>query len=351
MSEAAQINQPDHGPINVGIVGATGLVGSVMLDILSERDFPVGDLRLFASERSAGTPIEWRDREIIVENANTADFTGLDIALFSAGSDVSRALAPKVAEAGAYVIDNSSAWRKDSDVPLVVAEVNPETLDHMPKKIIANPNCSTMPVMVTMKPLHELAGLEKMIISTYQATSGLGQAGIDERHAQAWRPYVAREVEAQAASRLFPEPIVRNAIPLRGEPDKDEPRSTDEELKLRDESRKILNIANLAVSATCVSIDVDVGHGLSVEAVFRDPISPETAEAILAETPGLRLSDLPTPRRVARGDDILVGRIRQSGAHGEYGLSTWMTIDNVRKGAALNAVQLGELLVQRGYLN
>lgn len=331
--------------LNIGIIGATGLVGSVMLDILDERHFPVGNLRLFGSGRSAGMPINWQDRTLAIEASSDADYSDMDIVFMSAGAEVSKLLAPIIAEQGAIVIDNSSAWRADPEVPLVVSEVNPEALRRLPKGIIANPNCTTMIAMPVLKPLHDSANLEAMVVTTMQAASGAGQEGSDELERQSWyslRQRFGKDCE-ELEPTIFPEPIDGNVIPLRGKVV--EARYTDEEYKLLRESSKILGIGNLLVSATCVSIPVYVGHSLSIEARFHKPINTEQAETLLRNSAGVRLVDIPTPLKASGGDVSLVGRIRRSKVFGDYGLSMFVTGDNLRKGAALNAVQIAELLV------
>lgn len=315
---------------NVGVVGATGLVGEHMLDILTERDFPIGHLELFASERSEGKEILFNDKAVVVQPTKAADFSGLDIVFMSAGATLSREIAPIAAKAGAIVIDNSSAWRTSPGVPLVVSEVNPEKVHDRPLGIIANPNCTTMIAMSVLKPLHEAAFLQGIVTTTFQAASGIGQRGVDE-------------LLLGQPPDVFPEPIERNVIPRRGNV---VGRDTDEELKLLDESRKILDHPNLKVSATCVSVPVVNGHSLAVEAKFDLAINPKRAEQILSESPGVALEELPTPQKVTGRNVSLVGRIRQSRLIGKAGLSFFITGDNLRKGAALNAVQIAELLIQ-----
>ena len=332
--------------MRVGIVGATGQVGTVMRRILVERNFPVTQLRLFASARSAGTVLDG----VTVEDAAAADYSGLDIVLFSAGGATSRALAEKVASQGAVVIDNSSAWRRDPEVPLVVAEVNPHAIADRPKGIIANPNCTTMAAMPVLKPLHEEAGLEGLIVATYQAVSGSGLAGVAELHGQVQK--VAAEADKlthDGAAVDFPEPAVYkrpiafNVLPLAGSIVDDGLHETDEEQKLRNESRKILEIPGLKVSGTCVRVPVFSGHSLQINARFARPISPERATELLAKAPGVALSDIPTPLQAAGQDPSYVGRIRgdETVAHG---LALFVSNDTLRKGAALHAVQLAELV-------
>ncbi|MEW2618951.1 aspartate-semialdehyde dehydrogenase [Streptomyces sp. NPDC048106] len=332
--------------MRVGIVGATGQVGTVMRRILAERNFPVTQLRLFASARSAGTVLDG----VTVEDASAADYTGLDIVLFSAGGATSKALAEKVASQGAVVIDNSSAWRRDPEVPLVVAEVNPHAIADRPKGIIANPNCTTMAAMPVLKPLHEEADLDGLVVATYQAVSGSGLAGVAELHGQVQK--VAAEADklthdGQAVT--FPEPqvyqrtIAFNVLPLAGSIVDDGLNETDEEQKLRHESRKILEIPGLKVSGTCVRVPVFSGHSLQINARFARPLSPERATELLAKAPGVALSDIPTPLQAAGQDPSYVGRIRRDETV-DNGLALFVSNDNLRKGAALNAVQLAELV-------
>ncbi|MFJ8231238.1 aspartate-semialdehyde dehydrogenase [Streptomyces sp. NPDC094448] len=336
--------------MRVGIVGATGQVGTVMRRILAERKFPADELRLFASARSAGSTIAWEGREITVEDASTADYTGLDIVLFSAGGATSRALAEKVAGQGAVVIDNSSAWRMDPDVPLVVSEVNPHAIRNRPKGIVANPNCTTMAAMPVLKPLAEEAGLVTLVATTYQAVSGSGVAGVAELDGQVKAvaenaPALTHDGEAVA----FPEPAVYrrpiafNVVPLAGNLVDDGSAETDEEQKLRNESRKILELPELKVSGTCVRVPVYSGHSLQVNARFDRPLSVERARELLAGAPGVELSDIPTPLQAAGKDASYVGRIRADETV-EHGLALFLSNDNLRKGAALNAVQLAELV-------
>ncbi|WP_340562736.1 MULTISPECIES: aspartate-semialdehyde dehydrogenase [Streptomyces] len=337
--------------MRIGIVGATGQVGSVMRDILAERDFPVAELRLFASARSAGRTLPWKDGEVTVEDAASADYSGLDIVLFSAGGATSRELAPKVAAAGPVVIDNSSAWRLDPQVPLVVSEVNPQAAVDRPKGIIANPNCTTMAAMPVLRPLHDEAGLTALVVATYQAVSGSGLAGVAELDGQ-----VRKAVEADAtqltfdgsavdfpAPDKFKRPIAFNVLPLAGSLVDDGLEETDEEQKLRNESRKILGVPELKVSGTCVRVPVFTGHSLQVNARFERPITPERAREVLAGAPGVALSDIPTPLQAAGQDPSFVGRIRRDETV-EHGLSLFLSNDNLRKGAALNAVQIAELV-------
>ena len=344
--------------VRLGVVGATGQVGAVVRRLLTERSFPIDELRFFASARSAGSVIEWqhpdgRTLEITVEDASTADPTGLDIAIFSAGATTSRAQAPRFAHAGVTVIDNSSAFRMDPDVPLVVSEVNPDAALQAPKGIIANPNCTTMAAMPVLKPLHDEAGLVRLIASTYQAVSGGGLAGVDELDKQA-RQVVDRGAELThdgsavefPAPEKFAEPIAFNVVALAGSIVDDGSFETDEEQKLRNESRKILDIADLLVSGTCVRVPVFTGHSLSINAEFERPISVERATELLAGAPGVTLVDIPNPLHAAGRDPSYVGRIRTDpGVPDGRGLALFVSNDNLRKGAALNAVQIAELFL------
>ncbi|MEU5876406.1 aspartate-semialdehyde dehydrogenase [Spirillospora sp. NPDC047279] len=336
--------------MRIGIVGATGQVGAVMLRILAERDFPVDELRLFASARSAGKTIPWQGGEVTVEDAQTADYSGLDIVLFSAGKTTSKALAPAVAAAGAVVIDNSSGWRMDPEVPLVVSEVNPDAARVRPKGIIANPNCTTMAAMPVLRPLHEEAGLEALVVASYQAVSGSGLSGVAELHEQALKVVDgADKLTHDGGAVAFPEPqvyvrpIAFNVLPMAGSIVDDGLNETDEEQKLRNESRKILDIPGLKVSGTCVRVPVFSGHSLQVNARFSRPISPERATELLADAPGVVLSDVPTPLQAAGQDPTFVGRIRRDETV-ENGLALFCSGDNLRKGAALNTVQIAELV-------
>jgi aspartate-semialdehyde dehydrogenase len=338
-------------PVNVGIVGATGQVGAVMRDILLERNFPVGDLRLFASARSAGTTITWGDREIVVEDASTADPAGLDVALFSAGATTSRAQAPRFAEAGVVVVDNSSAWRLDPDVPLVVSEVNPEAIAQAHKGIIANPNCTTMAAMPVLKPLHDEAGLVRLVASTYQAVSGSGVAGVAELAGQlaavedpSTLAFDGSSVELPAPAK-YARPIAFNVLPMAGSVVDDGSEETDEEQKLRNESRKILGIPDLRVSGTCVRVPVFTGHSLSINAEFASALPAKRALELLSEAPGVEVTDIPTPLQAAGSDPSYVGRVRQDqSVDGERGIVLFLSNDNLRKGAALNTVQIAELV-------
>jgi aspartate-semialdehyde dehydrogenase len=336
--------------LRVGIVGATGQVGGVMRAILAERDFPVAQLRLFASARSAGRTLPWRDGEVTVEDAETADYRGLDIALFSAGKGASKALAPRVAQAGAVVVDNSSAWRLDPDVPLVVSEVNPQAARRRPRGIIANPNCTTMAAMPVLKPLHDEAGLAALVVSTYQAVSGAGLAGVAELAEQVSKVGDrAAELAFDGSAVEFPEPhaftdrVAFNVLPAAGAFVDDGSRETEEEQKLRNESRKILEIPELMVSGTCVRVPVFTGHSLQINARFDRPITPERAHELLRSAPGVEVVMVPTPLVAAGKDPTYVGRIRADETV-PNGLALFCSGDNLRKGAALNAVQIAELV-------
>lgn len=339
--------------VRIGIVGATGQVGAVMRELLQQRKFPADEIRFFASERSAGTTLPWHGRDIVVENTQTADPQGLDIALFSAGATLSWVQAPRFAAAGVTVIDNSSAWRKDPEVPLIVSEVNPGQLQNVPKGIVANPNCTTMAAMPVLKPLHDSVGLRRLIVSSYQAVSGSGLAGVAELASQT-RAVIddAEKLTRDGRAVEFPPPnkyvapIAFNVLPLAGSLVDDDSGETDEDQKLRNESRKILGIPDLAVSGTCVRVPVFTGHSLSINAEFAEPISPARAQEILAAAPGVRVVDVPTPLQAAGSDDSLVGRIRQDpGVPHARGLALFVASDNLRKGAALNTIQLAELLL------
>ncbi len=325
-----------------------------MRALLAERGFPVEQIRFFSSARSAGRTLTWAGREVVVEDTATADFAGIDLALFSAGATTSREFAPKVAAAGAIVVDNSSAWRKDPDVPLVVSEVNPEDAVNPPKGIIANPNCTTMAAMPVLKPLHDAAGLQRLIVATYQAVSGSGVAGVralaDQVAAITDPAVLALDGSAVPAGNPAPyvEPIAFNVIALAGSLVDDGSGETDEEQKLRNESRRILHLPDLAVAGTCVRVPVFSGHSLSIHAEFAEEISVTRATGLLATAPGVALVDVPNPRLAAGKDPCFVGRIRSDqSVPGGRGLVLFVSADNLRKGAALNAVQIAELVAAR----
>ena len=325
-----------------------------MRTLLAERAFPVGNLRFLASARSAGSTIVWGNREVVVEDTDNADWSGIDVALVSAGKTTSLEHSPRMAAAGVTVIDNSSGWRMDPEVPLVVPEVNAHALNDIPKGIVANPNCTTMAAMPVLAPLHAEAGLRALTVSTYQAVSGAGLAGVDELASQV-------EAVADGATGLahdgraveFPQPssfartIAFNVLAHAGSFVDDGRGETDEEQKLRNESRKILGIPDLMVSGTCVRVPVFTGHAMSVHAEFDRPISPERAIELLADAPGVVLADVPTPLDAAGVDPTIVGRIRIDETRSN-GLALFLAGDNLRKGAALNTIQIAEELLKRG---
>ena len=322
----------------------------MMRSILAERRFPAESVRFFASARSAGRTLRWDGDDVVVEDVVGADFTGMDVALFSCGAKTSLDLAPRVAGAGAIVIDNSSAWRMDPEVPLVVPEVNREALDSIPKGIVANPNCTTMVAMPVLKPLDKLAGLRRIVASTYQAVSGAGLAGTSELDEQVRKVADGAAALAHDGSAVdlpapvkFPAPIAFNVIPLAGQSVDDGSGETSEEQKFRDESRKILGLPDLLVSCTCVRVPVFTGHSLALNLEFERPLSPEEALAALGGAAGVELRDIPTPLGATGGDVSLVGRVRRDTTV-PYGLSLFVVGDNLRKGAALNAVQIAEVL-------
>lgn len=340
-------------PMRLAVVGATGQVGTVMRSVLAERSFPVDEVRFLASARSAGRRLAWGTGEVEVEDAETADYRGVDLALFSIGGRASQRLAPRVAGAGAIVIDNSAAWRMDPDVPLVVSEVNPGALDRIPKGIVANPNCTTMVAMPPLKVLHDEAGLCRVVASTYQAVSGAGRAGVAELEEQVGKAagragelaFDGSAVDFPTPS-VFPAPVAFNVVPLAGSLVDQE---TTEEHKLRDESRKILDLPELDVSCTCVRVPVFTGHSLSLNLEFERPLSVARATDVLSRAAGVVLADLPTPLAATGADPVSVGRIRADpGAPpGRAGLALFVSGDNLRKGAALNAVQIAESLLSR----
>jgi aspartate-semialdehyde dehydrogenase len=338
--------------MHVGVFGATGQVGGVMRRLLVERSFPVDEIRFFASSRSAGRTLPWKDGEITVEDAALADYRGLDVALFSAGKYASKDLAPDVAAAGAIVIDNSAAWRMDPDVPLVVSEVNPHELERIPKGIVANPNCTTMAFMAVLAPLHREAGLRRIVVSTYQAVSGSGGEGVDELDEQqrkvsdraAALTFDGRAVDFPAPNK-YVAPIAFNVLPMAGSIIDDGSLETDEEQKMRQESRKILGIPELRVGVTCVRVPVFTGHSMAINAEFERPLSPERATELLSRAPGVALADVPNPLMAAGADPSYVGRIRRDDSLDDgRGLALFVSSDNLRKGAALNAIQIAELL-------
>lgn len=341
--------------MQVGVVGATGLVGEFMRTLLEERNFPVSSLRLFASARSAGKSLDWKDTQIVVEDAATADYSGLDVVFFSAGGDTSLRLAPIVAAAGALVIDNSSAWRMDPAVPLVVAEVNPHDLANIPKGIIANPNCTTMAAMPVLKPLHDIAGLRRLVVSTYQAVSGGGVAGVEELAEQMQKAGDdCTSLVKDGAGIDFPPPkkwqvpIAYNVVPYNYQVVEDG--YTEEEIKFRNESRKILGIPELNVSCTCVRVPVFTGHSLSINAEFEQNISADAALELLHSAAGVVVTEVPNPLMATGRDPVFVGRVRPDPTVA-HGLAMFVSGDNLRKGAALNAIQIAEVIYQQGLRN
>jgi len=351
---ALSLEHYPHG-MHVGVVGATGLVGEFMRTLLEERNFPVRSLRLFASARSAGKSLNWKGSQIVVEDAATADYAGLDVVFFSAGGDTSLRLAPVVAAAGALVIDNSSAWRMDPAVPLVVAEVNPYDLANIPKGIIANPNCTTMAAMPVLKPLHDKAVLRRLIVSTYQAVSGGGVAGVEELASQVQKAGddCTRLVNDGGgidfpAPKKWQVPIAYNVVPYNYKVVEDG--YTEEEIKLRNESRKILGIPDLSVSCTCVRVPVFTGHSLSINAEFEQSISAETALDLLHSAAGVVVTEVPNPLMATGRDPVFVGRVRPDPTVA-HGLAMFVSGDNLRKGAALNAIQIAEVIYQQGLRN
>jgi aspartate-semialdehyde dehydrogenase len=322
--------------LRVAVVGATGAVGRVMLELLHERSFPADELVLFASARSAGMEVDGRPVQVLDADA---DLDGIDIALFSAGGGTSKEWAPRFVDHGAVVIDNSSAWRRDPEVPLVVSDVNPHALERH-HGLIANPNCSTMQLMVALAPVHRAVGIERLIVSTYQSVSGTGKKAIDELDAQA---RASLDGEELPDPEVYPDHIAFNVIGAAGNfADGDD--HTDEERKMMFETRKILEDDAIGVAVTCVRVPVRVSHSESVNVQTREPISAGDVRALLAETPGVALEDVPTPLRAAGRDEVFVGRIRDDTSH-PRAFSMWVVSDNLRKGAATNAVQIAELLV------
>ena len=339
--------------MRIAIVGATGQVGVVLRAILHERNFPVDGMRYLASARSAGTTLPWGDTEVVVEDAATTDLSGIDLALCSAPASVSRELSPRLAAAGATVIDNSSAWRMDPDVPLVVPEANADALSHIPKGIVANPNCTTMVAIPVLKPLHDEAGLTRLVVSTYQAVSGGGVDAVRELAEQLAKTVdraqdltFAGDAVDYPARTVYPVPIAHNVIPLQFNIVDDGSLETDEEQKYTNEARKILGLPDLAVTTTCVRVPVFTGHSAAIVAEFARPITPERATEVLAAAPGVALAEIPTPLMAAGRDVSYVGRIRRAQGH-PNALAFFVSGDNLRKGAALNVVQIAEELRAR----
>lgn len=339
--------------MRVAVFGATGQVGGVMRSVLVERGFPLDEIRFFGSSRSAGRRLPWASGEVEVEDAATADLEGIDIALCSTGATASRQIVPRLVAAGALVVDNTSAWRMDPEVPLVVSEVNPDAMANIPKGIVANPNCTTMVAMPVLKPLHDAVGLRRLVVSSYQAVSGTGLAGVSELSDQLVKTAGTTDELVHDPGRVnfprpnvFAAPVAHNVLPLAGTVVPDGTGETDEEQKFRNETRKILAIPGLPVTCTCVRVPVFTGHSLSIVAEFEGELSPAQASEILSHAPGVRLCEVPTPLTATGGDVSLVGRIRA--AEGvPPPLALFVSGDNLRKGAALNAVQIAELLLER----
>jgi aspartate-semialdehyde dehydrogenase len=337
--------------MRVAVVGATGAVGSVMLEILQQRAFPADEVVPFASERSAGRTLSYAGRELTVQPLTDESIQGFEIAIFSAGGSTSGEWAPRFADAGAVVVDNSSRWRMQDDVPLVVAEVNPDALERH-NGIVANPNCSTMQMVVALKPILDAAGIERLVVTTMQSVSGTGRKAIDELTGQT---HALLHGQAAENGGIYPHQIAFNVLPQAGSFPTGED-YTDEELKLVNETRKILDAPEIGVSATCTRVPVYVGHSESVNVQTRDPLSPEECRDLLSSSPGLAVLDDPAdgiyPLALdAEGrDEVLVGRIRRDPSH-ERALNLFIVGDNLRKGAALNAVQLAELLHERSLLH
>jgi aspartate-semialdehyde dehydrogenase len=350
MSETKESLFDDPENVNIGILGASGLVGGLAADILAERNVAFGALRVFASEQSAGGQIQYKDRNVVVEDAAEADFTDLDIVIGAAGAEVSKRYAERITSGGAILIDNSSAFRMDRCVPLVVAGVNDEDLDTVKKgSIVANPNCTTAIALTALKPLHDKATLDSMTLTTFQAASGAGHAGVEALNHQMSTLMFSSSLtrlDGLSKAEVFPARIVDNVIPQRGEFADGKMGETEEEVKLREESRKILGLPHLRVSGTCVSVPVMNGHSISVNAKFKNQILPEQARTFLDDTPGVKVVDLPMPSEASGHDEVLVGRIRPDET-AVNGLAMFVSGDNLRRGAALNAVQSVELLLDR----
>lgn len=339
--------------MRLGLVGATGQVGGVLLTCLEERDLAVSQLRLFATPASAGRVLRFRGEELVVESIEDAELSQMDVVFLCCGAEAARAIALSIAATSAIVIDNSSAFRGDVDVPLVVSEVNPQALDRIPRGIVANPNCTTMVAMPVIAPLHRAAGLRRIVVATYQAASGAGRAGVAELtssleavRAAARGLTFGNEAVAEGQATVFPGPLAANVLPLAGSFAPDGSGETTEEQKWRDEARKILEAPRLAVSATCVRVPVFTGHAMACNLEFERPLSVDQATALLESAPGVELAELPTPRSCVGRDLTVVGRLRVDPSV-PHGLSLFLAGDNLRKGAALNAVQLAELLGAR----
>jgi aspartate-semialdehyde dehydrogenase len=337
--------------MRVAVVGATGAVGSIMLRVLEQRRFPADEVVPFASERSVGRKLDFRGGQIEVRGLSEESIKGFDLAIFSAGGATSGEWAPRFAAAGAVVVDNSSRWRMEDDVPLVVSEVNPDDLAAH-RGIVANPNCSTMQMVVALRPIQLRAGIERLVITTMQSVSGTGQAAVEELHDQTQAVLEAKDPGVDAS--VYAHQIAFNVLPHAGTfPEGSD--YTDEELKLVNETRKILGDPEIQVSATCTRVPVYVGHSESVNVQTREPLSASECRALLSEAPGLTVLDDPADAiyplaiEAAGRDDVLVGRIRQDPSH-PRALNLFVVADNLRKGAATNAVQVAELLVERKLL-
>jgi len=342
--------------VSLGIVGATGQVGRVVRQLLEDRNFPAKSVRFFASERSVGKSLEFLGEGVAVESVVDADPAGLDLAIFCAGAALALDQAPRFVGAGALVVDNSSAWRMHPEVPLVVSEVNPSALEKLNLGIVANPNCTTMIAMPALKTLHDHAGLKRLIVSTYQAVSGSGLRGSEELSEQISSVMNVNFGDLAfsgsaikfAQSRVFPETIAFNTVPLAGDYASDGSGETEEEQKLRNESRKILEIPDLRVGGTCVRVPVFTGHCLQINAEFSNAINVVRARELLDGAAGVDLVEVPTPQKATGGDKSMVGRLRQDlSVENSRGLSLFIAGDNLRKGAALNAVEIAELLARR----
>jgi len=323
--------------VRVAVVGATGAVGRIMMQLLREREFPASEIVPFATERSAGTEIDGLTVRALTPDA---DLSGFEIALFSAGGSTSRAWAHRFVDAGATVIDNSSAFRRDPDVPLVVSEVNPHALEHH-NGLIANPNCSTMQMVVALAPIHRAAGIERLVVATYQSVSGTGKKAVDELEAQALASLHGMDMPEPE---VYPEPIGFNVIGAAGSFAEGDDH-TDEERKMMFETRKILGDESIGVAVTCVRVPVRVSHSIAVNVQTREPLSVADARELLSHAPGIALEDVPTPLRATGRDEVFVGRLRRDESH-PRALSMWIVSDNLRKGAATNAIQIAELLVR-----
>ena len=336
--------------LNLAVVGATGLVGAEFLKILEQRQFPIDSIRLLASDRSAGRKLRFKETELDVEETVESSFAGIDLALFSAGADISKHFSPLAVSAGAVVIDNSSAFRMDPEVPLVVPEVNPEDI-RLSTGVVANPNCSTIQMVVALNPLHCVNPIKRIIVSTYQAVSGTGMAAVEELKRQVTEIVLG---EWTTKPEAYPYRIAFNALPfVEGFLDNN---YTTEEWKMVQETRKIMHEPDMPVGATCVRVPVYTGHGESLNVELERPMSPDEAREILSSAPGIKVMDspkdniYPLPLESVGTDDVLVGRIREDVSH-PNGLAMWVVADNLRKGAALNSVQIAETMLREGLLS